>query len=154
MTILAKARWELFCQGILAGKSATQAYKDAGFAGKGARSSAARLLANADVQARIRELQQQAASATIMSVSERMERLSEIAREDVIGKFGLIRQGNVQAIAELNKMCGDYAPTKTDLTSKGESIKPQQTTLVVANGNLTSALASLVDAGAVKVSQN
>jgi hypothetical protein len=39
-----------------------------------------------------------------------------------------------------------------DVTSKGESIKPQ--TLVVANGNLSSALAAMVDAGAVKVNVN
>jgi phage terminase small subunit len=123
-------RQELFCQGVFVGKTAQLAYIEAGYSNKSASACATRLLANANIQQRLAELNQAATTAKVMSKAERMERLSEIAREDIVGKFGVMRQGNVQAIAELNKMLGDYAPVKTDITSKGEAISlPPQITV-------------------------
>lgn len=42
----------------------------------------------------------------------------EIVQADVIPSY----TDRMNAIAELNKMDGDYAPTKTDLTSKGKQL--------------------------------
>lgn len=47
---------EAFCQGIVIGKSATQAYRNAGYSGQGADVSASRLLGDASVRARLTEL--------------------------------------------------------------------------------------------------
>lgn len=73
-------RQELFCQGVFEGKSATQAYKDAGYSHSNATSAAARLCAKVGIKARIKELNDMALTSKVMSVSERKERLSEIAR--------------------------------------------------------------------------
>jgi hypothetical protein len=73
-------RQELFCQGVFEGKTATEAYILAGYSDKGARRCASRLLANEDIQARIKELNDAAVTDKVMSVAERKERLSEIAR--------------------------------------------------------------------------
>jgi hypothetical protein len=77
------------------------------------------------------------ASKGILSKEERLEILSQIARGDlsyqqeVPSKFGPQtitawpsfndRKG---AVAEINKMEGDYAPIQKDITSKGGSIAP------------------------------
>jgi len=77
------------------------------------------------------------ASKGILSREERIEILSQIARGDISyqmevpSKFGPQtltawpsfndRKG---AVSEINKMEGDYAPIKKDITSKGENIAP------------------------------
>lgn len=80
MAPLQNARWERFAQGVFAGHSATEAYIMAGYSRNAATECASRLLTNANVQARISELQESAAEFVIMSQAERMERLTEIAR--------------------------------------------------------------------------
>jgi len=73
----------------------------------------------------------------ICAVLERQEILSAIARGEIklkqwfIGKDYEVCKDVVPnyadrraAIAELNKMDGDYAPAKTDITTNGESISP------------------------------
>jgi hypothetical protein len=84
----------------------------------------------------ILEVETSRARAKIMDKFERMEILSQIARAEInLVKEVLSIQGvemlNVKpdyndrkaAIAELNKMDGDYAPIKKDLTSGGEKIQ-------------------------------
>lgn len=73
-------RHELFCQAIFTGKSATEAYISAGYSTKSAYSCGQRLLKSAEIRARIKELNDMALTDKVMSVSERKERLSEIAR--------------------------------------------------------------------------
>jgi len=51
----------------------------------------------------------------ILDVQGRKERLSYLAEEDNEGKFGYQRQPNISAIAELNKMEGEYPPAKVEL---------------------------------------
>jgi phage terminase small subunit len=55
---LKNIRHEKFAQGIASGKNATQAYIDAGFSKNGAGQSGDRLLKNAEITARINDLQQ------------------------------------------------------------------------------------------------
>ena len=66
--------------------------------------SASRLLKNVKIQAYHKELLQKMEDASIASPMERKRRLTVFIREDNYTKFGLNRQGNVQAISELNKM--------------------------------------------------
>lgn len=73
----------------------------------------------------------------IMTIAERIDILSKIADGEIPLQKAMVCNGKIElidvvpdwsdrrnAIAELNKMDGSYAPTKTDLTSKGESINP------------------------------
>lgn len=88
MPILNKhPRWEAFCQGIgLRKLSAYESYKQAGYRANddAARTNAARLLANADIKARIAELSGEVCSAAVadavMSRDERLERLTARCR--------------------------------------------------------------------------
>ena len=47
---------EAFAQGVASGKSATQAYVEAGYSPKGADGAACKLQGNASIQSRIEEL--------------------------------------------------------------------------------------------------
>jgi len=73
-------RQELFCQGLFSGKTATQAYIDAGYAPKKASCCAVRLQRNASVVARMKELNDMVVSDKVVTVKECLERLSEIIR--------------------------------------------------------------------------
>lgn len=77
------------------------------------------------------EASAEAAKKAVMSKAERMEVLSKIGRGELTQKVRDEESGEVNevfipvvpndrkaAIAELNKMEGDYAPTKTELTGK------------------------------------
>lgn len=70
--------------------------------------------------------------SNIFTAIERMEYLKKVIKGEVKIKKPFVVLGEIvdhevdpdhsdrlRAIAELNKMCGDYAPTKTDVTSGG-----------------------------------
>jgi hypothetical protein len=72
----------------------------------------------------------------ILSKLERMKILSDIAQGEIVLTKYIVCDGVIQerdvvpdyndrkgAIAELNKMDGDYAPVKKDITSGGKEIK-------------------------------
>ncbi len=61
MPDLKNVRHELFCRGLVAGKTADQAYQEAGY--KASRASATRLSANASIRKRVSELHQAVAQA-------------------------------------------------------------------------------------------
>ena len=65
-TPLKNARHELVAQGIAEGKTADQAYENAGY--KAHRQNAARLMTNDDIQTRVAFLQGQAAERTITTI--------------------------------------------------------------------------------------
>ena len=74
---------EKFCLEYSRSGNATESYKLAGFKVKddnSASASAARLLGNAKIQARLKELSQEVASSKIASTAECQEILTEIAR--------------------------------------------------------------------------
>jgi phage terminase small subunit len=76
MPKLSNIRHELFCQGLVSGLSQTKAYAGAGYSERGAKQSAARLLANADVRSRVSELRREIESSYIrLQITERDERL-------------------------------------------------------------------------------
>lgn len=101
-------------------------------------------LKDKQVQAEVREQAVRLrALEAIMSKEERMQVLTQIARGEIpLVKHIVVSLGDNQgsvikerevvptwrdrrdAVAELNKMEGDYAPLKKDITSNGESIAP------------------------------
>ena len=75
MSILKNQRHELFAQGIAAGKSADQAYKEAGY--EKDRGNATRLTANDSIKARVAELLSRASEGVVISKQWVIERLVE-----------------------------------------------------------------------------
>lgn len=89
------------------------------------------------------EGKKQALKKSILDKHERMEILTQIARGEIPLNKHIVCDGIIQevevvpawmdrkaAIAELNKMDGEYAPIKKDITSGGEPLK-QITGIVV-----------------------
>lgn len=75
MPVLDNARHERFAQYLLKGKSATEAYAMAGYSGD--RKNAARLATNDDIQARVTELQANAAGRAEKTVADIALQLDE-----------------------------------------------------------------------------
>ena len=76
-------RQEKFCVEFAKTGNATQAYQSAGFESKtkeSAQANSARLLANPEVQARLRELSEKTAGESIADVKELQEGLTQIFR--------------------------------------------------------------------------
>ena len=119
MTILKNNRHELFAQAIVRGMSQTAAAIQAGYKKSRARQTAHELVTKSDILDRILELAVKTETSTVMTVKERKERLSDIAKEDIQGQYEAKRHPNISAIAELNKMGGDYAPSKVEVDPGG-----------------------------------
>jgi phage terminase small subunit len=77
MSALANARHERFAQELAKGKSATEAYAEAGY--EESRSAASRLSTNVNVQERVAELQSRAAAKTELTVASITDRLIRYA---------------------------------------------------------------------------
>ncbi len=101
---------------------------------------------------------QETSKMHLMSVARRMEILSDIAEGKIPLKKPMVCDGVIElieivpdwmdrrnAIAELNKMTGDYATIKTDITSKGESIKESHLDLSKLSNEALRELAGLTD---------
>lgn len=73
MPVLRNPRHEQFVLGLVEKLSATAAYIKAGYSEKGADVSASRLLGNASVQARLRELSEAVTEATVQAIIETRE---------------------------------------------------------------------------------
>jgi hypothetical protein len=81
MPVLANSKHERFAQALAKGLSATKAYISAGYSKAGAKQNAARLLTNADLCARIKELQEALAAGTIaLEISRRNCRIQSYQR--------------------------------------------------------------------------
>lgn len=156
MPPLKNVKREKFCLYYFQSGNVAESAVKAGYSVKSIRSISSSLLTFTNIKKRLLELQSKAESDSIMSVIERKQRLSEIARGDLadfvdqdgetvnyskdhpnhraVTEFSIattytkrgeqvvtksIKLHNpISAIAELNKMGGDYAPTKTELTGK------------------------------------
>jgi len=120
MPSLVNKQWEKFCIEYFGKKNGQEAAIAAGYSPKTARSIASRLLTKVNIQNRLRELKEKAASRKVMSVRERMERLSTFGRENIKSDKGvLVRGGNISAIDILNKMGGDYPPSRMEIAGQG-----------------------------------
>ena len=94
MPALKNKRQELFCLYLLEGKTQAQAGILAGYAPKNIRPHTSALVTKGNIQARLAELQQLVEDAKIMSVKERKERLSEIARANLTDYMELGQDGS------------------------------------------------------------
>jgi len=83
MAPLNNARYEKFALAVFKGKSFTDAAIEAGSKERSAYEMGHRYARRPDIKKRIRELQHKSSSNKVMSVRERKERLSEIARARV-----------------------------------------------------------------------
>ena len=77
-------RWENFCLAYCCGLSAKEAAIKAGYPSSIAGPVGLNLLKNNKIKDRIKEFQEAAENAATMSVQERKERLSEIARANLV----------------------------------------------------------------------
>lgn len=113
MPVLSNPRHEAFAQALAKGKTADEAYAQAGY--RPHRGNASTLRANQNVLERLTELQGRAAQKAEWSAADRLKTLSEIvartAKDDP--------RVAVSAIAEANKMQGSHAPAKLQHAGPG-----------------------------------
>jgi phage terminase small subunit len=108
---------ELFLQEYIKGKSATQAYIDAGYSENGADVSASRLLGKASIQERLKELKKVGEEKFKIDKAFLTEKYLEI--------HSLAMEGNINvskgALDSLARMYG-LDTKKIDVTSKGDKL--------------------------------
>lgn len=121
MPILKNNRHEKFTLALVNGMSQTDAAIEAGYKKSRARFTGSRLATISNIIKRREELSKLAQSKTIMSVIERRERLSELGREPI--RQPATAKEVVISIAELNKMGGDYPPSRVEV-EPGETLAP------------------------------
>jgi phage terminase small subunit len=117
MSPLKNGRHERFCLEIADGGTQTEAARRAGYAVNNPIVTY-RLINYPDVQARIKELREATASIRVLSIIQRKERLSFIAQ----AKDAKYREA-IEAIAELNKMDGAYAPARLETNHQSMAVK-------------------------------
>ena len=130
------AKQEAFARLIFKGAYQRDAYMEVykpTYAQTSIDANASVLAKNKKVLAKIAELERQVDDGSVMTIRQREARLSKIAKEDNYLRYGIARQANIAAIAELNKMTpGAYEPVKVDMTeglaellSKLRNTRPQ-----------------------------
>ena len=100
MAPLKNTRRERFCLELAGGCTQSEAVRRAGYSEGSGRQFAARLRGFADVQARLKELQEAAASSSTLSIIQRKAWLSGIAVKEARKR----PMAAIGAIAELNRM--------------------------------------------------
>jgi hypothetical protein len=89
MPVLGNIKHEQFALLVVKGVSATKAYVSAGYSPKGAQQSAARLLSNAEVSSRVRELEETVSAATIaLEIRKRSARV-KVLQEQLDGMLAV-----------------------------------------------------------------
>jgi phage terminase small subunit len=106
MPVLKNARHEKFAQAIAKGKTADEAYVEAGYSFN--RGNAARMKANESIRKRAEQITARVSEKAEWSAADRL--ISLKALHDASLKDD--RRTAIAAIAEANKMQGSYAPTK------------------------------------------
>ncbi len=103
MPVLRNAKYEAFAQAVAKGKTATEAYEEAGF--KPHRQNAARLMTNDDIRKRVEEIKSRVAEKAEWSSAARLRMLGIIAKRNLLKD----PRSSIAAIAEANKMQGSHA---------------------------------------------
>ena len=101
MAALANAKHEAFARAIVEGRSATLAYRDAGYKPKSddvASAAASRLLGDVRVAARVAELKEAAAEKAVMTRAEVLRELSLLGRSNL--KRILVRGEDTREVVE------------------------------------------------------
>jgi len=110
-------RQELFCQHIWTGKSATEAAILAGYSPKFAATHSTRWLKMASIQQRLVALQDAVTAGRKVTKETKLNKLEEIFAFKPLPE-SISARDRVLAIAEHNKMEGDYAPEKHAILGK------------------------------------
>lgn len=113
MPVLPNPRHEAFAQALAKGKTATDAYADAGY--KGDRTAASRLSTNVNIRQRVKEVVGRVSEKAEWSAADRLAALKRIsdASEEEDPRVA------VSAISEANKMQGSYPPAEHRLAGRG-----------------------------------
>ena len=109
-------RQEAFCMAYAKSGNATEAYKQAGYkvkTDKAAGVNAARLLGNARIKARLKEIGEQTNTSKVLSIQQRKELLTEFATDSDTAKADRLK-----AVDILNKMDAVYIQ-KQDVNMSG-----------------------------------
>lgn len=112
MPVLKNARHEKFALALANGKTATDAYEEAGY--KPDRHHAARLATKGHITTRIEEIKSRVAEKAEWTAADRLISLKSIHDASLSED----RRTAIAAIAEANKMQGSYAPTKQEHTGR------------------------------------
>ena len=110
-------RQERFCLEYIATGNATQSAITAGYSPKTANNNIDKLMVNNGISQRIAELQAQIITTPdTATLQEKHQVLTDIIREPI--KRPVTAKEKVMAIAESNRMTGDYAPEKHAVAHK------------------------------------
>lgn len=110
ITVLPNVKWEKFCQAVVKyNGDVKKSLEEAGY--KYSRSYFSQLKARPEIQKRIQEIVQNTCNGNIALLTERLEILSDIARNKSLSKN--IR---IKALAEIHRQCGDNV-TKLDINN-------------------------------------
>lgn len=104
---------EAFCLEYFRTGNGTQSAITAGYSPDSAQAIASENLLKPMIKARLAALSAKIEAKTILSIQQRRELLSNFATETIEGKHGIVRDGNIRAIAELNKMDNLYQTGNT-----------------------------------------
>lgn len=113
MPVLKNARHEKFAQALAKGKTADEAYVEAGYAFN--RGNATRLKLNESIRKRTEEIRGRISEKAEWSAADRMISLKNIHDASLADD----RRTAISAIAEANKMQGSYAPSKHQHSGPG-----------------------------------
>lgn len=112
------ARQELFCQFVAAGTSQTEAYMKAGFKAtkEAARRNAARMLTNADIKKRIKEIQTENPDVSVakMTKQEKLDMLATLIRTPMNSEVVKVAD-KLRAIELHSKLLGHFEPDRKEI---------------------------------------
>ena len=109
---------ERFCLELASGLTQTEAARKAGYSTKWSTILRNRLMNYEDIKERLKELREITSNEYVASIMERKETLTGIMRSKIARD-----RDKIDAIAELNKMDGAYAPTRVETKSEQIQIK-------------------------------
>jgi phage terminase small subunit len=111
MPVLKNQRWELFAQGLAAGKTADEAYEAAGYVPN--RGNAARLKPNESIQSRVAELAE--AQAKRAGITKEMV-LAELGKLGFSNMMDYVSVKDGQAYVDLSKLTREQAAAISEVT--------------------------------------
>lgn len=119
MPALANARHERFAQELAKGKTADEAYAEAGY--KPDRGNASRLTAKDSVAARVAELKERAAvrtEITVASITDRLLKIAEKGEKSKSAPLLSVARASLMDAAKLNGLVVDKSEWTGDMTLK------------------------------------
>lgn len=126
MPVRPNARHERFCQELATGQSQCAAYQAAGYSPR--RDAASRLSANANIQARVRELKAAGAHLAAVTVADLVAEL-ELARVTALRADTPQTAAAISATMGKARLLGLEAPAKSEVTTRFKLMHPDDAAL-------------------------